>query len=174
MFDLQNEQFKLSSVNFRQELHGEDHVRACDLKFEGVVGNEVLIGFHKELRQMLFKKDESPDLVDQLQPDALTALRFPRLGTLKYDWEGTGYTLAIDYGLGEKSNIVLAECKIDGIRIDPMQGGSVRLGFRVICHPDGKQVDPLTDMLQSDVEITVTPPEPTSVQELFGDEQKAA
>lgn len=173
MFDLRNATFKLSSVNFRQELHGEDHVRACDLKFEGTVGNDVLIAFHPELRAMLFKKNEDPDLIEQTEPKALTALRFPRLGTLKYDWEGSGYTLAIDYGLGDKSNIVLAECQIDGIRIDPMQGGSVRIGFRVICHPDGKQVDPLTEMLQSDVVISATPPEPTSLGELFG-EQAAA
>ena len=173
MLDLQSCILKMSSVNFRQELHGEDHVRACDLKFEGVVGNDVLIAFHPELRAMLFKKDEQPDLVDQATPEALTALRFPRLGTLKYDWEGTGYTLTIDYGLGDKSNIVLAECKVDGIRIDPMQGGSVRLGFRVICHPDGKQVDPLTEMLQGDVTLSVTPPEPTTVQELFGESKTA-
>lgn len=173
MFDLQNTTFKLSSVNFRQELHGDDHVRACDLKFEGNVGNDALIAFHPELRTMLFKKSDDPDLVEQTEPEALTALRFPRLGTLKYDWEGTGYTLTIDYGLGEKSNITLAECQIDGIRIDPMQGGSVRLGFRVICHPDSKQVDPLTDMIQSDVVVTATPPAPTSVQELFGEQQTA-
>jgi hypothetical protein len=173
MLDLQNCILKMSSVNFRQELHGEDHVRACDLKFEGVVGNDVLIAFHPELRSMLFKKNDQPDLVDQADPEALSALRFPRLGTLKYDWEGTGYTLTIDHGLGDKSNIVLGDCKLDGIRIDPMQGGSVRLAFRVICHPDGKHVDPLTEKLQSDVEISVTPPAPTTVQELFNESSAA-
>lgn len=174
MLDLQNEIFKLASVNLRAEIHGEDRVPACDLKFEGVVANDVLPYFHPELRQFLFKKDESPDLVDQAQPEALTALRFPRLGTLKYDHEGTGYKVTVAYGIGGPSDIALADCKVDSFRIDPMQGGSVRLGFRVICHPDSEQVGKLSELIQQDVEINVTPPEPTTLGELFNEDKKAA
>lgn len=169
MFELTNHKMKLSSVNPRAEMHGEERKPACDLKFDVDCASDVLIHFHSELRQMLFKKDETPDLVDQAQPDALTALRFPRLGTLKYDWEGTGYTVTIDYGLGEKSNIIIGDCTIDGLRIDPMNGGSVKIGFRVICHPESKQFGQLCELIQQDMEVTVTPPEAKTVQELFKD-----
>ncbi len=174
MFELTRTKMKLSSVNPRAEIHGEERKPACDLKFEVTCGNDVLIDFHPELRGMLFKKDEQPDLVDQANPEALTALRFPRLGTLKYDWEGVGYKLTIDYGIGGKSDIVLGECQVDSMRIDPMNGGSVRLGFRVICHPESKQMGQLCELIQQDIEVSVTPPEPETLEELFGEEKQAA
>ena len=118
---------------------------------------------------MLFKVEENPDLVQQTQLDALTALRFPRLGTLKYDWEGAGYTLTIGYGIGGKSDINISDCQIDSFRIDPMNGGSVKLAFRIICHPDSPQFGQLRELIQQEVEITLDPPDATTVQELFGD-----
>lgn len=169
MFDLPKQTVKLASLNARAKVHGDERKPAFDLKFEAVCGNDVLIAFHPELRTMLFKKDENPDLVDQINQDALTALRFPKMGTIKWDWEGIGYNVTVDYGLGDDSDIKLGDCKVDGIRIDPMNGGSVTLGFRVICHPESDDVDRLCEFIQRDVEISVTPPEPTSVQELFGD-----
>jgi hypothetical protein len=172
MLELTKHQVKLSSVNPRAEIHGEERKPACDLKFEVTCANDVLIHFHPELRTTLFKKDEQPDLIDQAQPEALTALRFPKMGTVKWDWEGTGYTLTIDYGIGGKSDIKLGDCQVDQIRIDPMNGGSVKLGFRAICHPESKQFGQLCELIQQDVEITLTPPEPTSVQELFGEDSE--
>ena len=169
MFDLPKQTVKLVSLNARAEVHGEARKPAFALKFEAVCDNKTLIAFHPELRNMLFKKDETPDLVDQLEPEALTALRFPKMGTVKWDWEGSGYTVTVDYGLGEKSDIKLGDCKVDGIRIDPMNGGSVQLGFRVICHPESEDVGRLCEFIQRDIEISVTPPEPQTVQELFGD-----
>jgi len=175
VFDLENHNAKLSSVNPRAEIHGEERKPACDLKFEVTCANDVLIHFHPELRSLLFKKDEQPDLIDQAQPtEALTALRFPKMGTIKWDWQGIGYKLTIDYGMGGQSNIVLGECEVDSMRIDPMNGGSVKLGFRVICHPESKQMGQLCELIQQEVEISVTPPEPTTVQELFGEEKEAA
>jgi hypothetical protein len=79
MFEL-NQTARLTSVNARAEIHGEDRKPAFDLKIEASMANDALIDFHPELRQFLFKKDDTPDLVDQINPDALTALRFPKMG----------------------------------------------------------------------------------------------
>ena len=54
-----------------------------------------------------------------------------------------------------------------------MNGGSVTVSFRVIAHPDTADVGKLCEFIQRDIELTVTPPAPTTVHELFG-EQKAA
>lgn len=169
MFELKNHVAKLASVNPRAEIHGEERKPACDLKFEVDCTNDILMDFHPELRAMLFKKSDDPDLVEQTEPEALTALRFPRLGTLKYDWEGVGYSLSIGYGIGGKSDIKLGDCQVDSMRIDPMNGGTVKLVFRVTCHPESKQMGQLCELIQQEVTINVTPPEPTSVQELFGE-----
>lgn len=173
MFDLNTAQVKLCAINARAELHGEDAKPAFDLKIEATLPSDSLIAFHPELRTTLFKKDESPDLVDAINPDALTVLRFPKLGALKWDWEGTGYSVVVGYGIGGESDIKLNDCKVDHFKFEPLNGGSVLIAFRVIAHPDTADVGKLCEFIQRDIELTVTPPAPTTVHELFG-EQKAA
>jgi hypothetical protein len=173
MFELTKAKVKLTSINARAEIHGEDRKPAFDIMFEAKSGNDVLTPFHSELRSMLYKKNETPDLVDQVEGDALTALRFPKMGTIKWEQEYTGYTVTVDYGLGGKSDIKLAEVKLDKFKFIPQEGGTVAVIFRVIAHPETEDVGRLCEFIQREVEITITPPEPTSVHELFG-EQKAA
>jgi hypothetical protein len=174
MFDLDQATVKLASVNARAEKHGEDTKPALDLKIEASCSSSVLIHFHPELRQHLFKKDENPDLVDQvIEGDGLTVLRYPKMGALKWDWEGTGYTATVDYGMGGDSNIQLNDVKVDHFAFEPQNGGSVAVTFRIIAHPDTDDVGKLCEFIQRDIELTLTPPEPKNVHELFG-EQKAA
>lgn len=171
MFEFQGKA-KLSSVNARAEAHGDKRVPAYDLKFEAACSNDALVYFHPELRQMLYKKDETPDLVDQANPEALTALRFPKLSPLKWDWEGTGYAVTIPFGIGGPSNIKLGDCKIDDFRFSPQNGGTVIVSFRVICHPETTDVGRICEYIQQDIDgLDVQPPEAKSVQELFGEEK---
>jgi len=65
MFEL-SQQVKLVSVNARAEIHGEERKSAFDLSFQAECSNDVLIHFHPQLRQMLFKKNDNPDLVQQI------------------------------------------------------------------------------------------------------------
>lgn len=173
MFDLSTTQVKLANVNPRAELHGEDPKPAFDLKIEATLPSDALIQFSPELRQMLYKKDENPDLVDQISPEALTVLRFPKLGPLKWDWEGSGYAVTVGYGIGGDSDIQLPDCKVDHFKFEPLNGGSVLITFRIIAHPETADVGKLCEFIQQNIELTVTPPAPTTVHELFG-EQKAA
>lgn len=160
---------KLASVNPRAEIHGEDRVPACDLKIEASCDSDVLIYFHSELRGMLYKPADNPDLIEQTEPEKPTSLRFTKLGPLKWDWEGSGYTLTIDYGLGDKSNIVLGDCKIDGIRIDPQNGGTVNLSLRVIAHPEADDMGKLCELIQRDIDIDLAPPAAEKPADLFKD-----
>jgi hypothetical protein len=45
MFSLENQNAKLTSVNPRAEIHGQDRKMAVDLKFEVKVSNDVLSFF---------------------------------------------------------------------------------------------------------------------------------
>jgi len=169
MLELTGQQAKLSSINPRAEIHGEDRKPACDLKFEVACSSDVLLHFNSELRQFVFKAQEDPDLVEQSGDDKLTALRFPRLAPLKWDWDGSGYTLSIDYGLGGKSDIVLYDCKVDGIKLEPKNGGTVQMSFRVIAHPEAAEMGRLCELIQQNVDITLAPPEASTADELFKD-----
>lgn len=167
MFDL-DQTVKLANVNPRAEKHGEDTKPALDLKIEAMCPSSALIHFHSELRQHLFKKDENPDLVDQVtEGESLTQLRYPKLGPLKWDWEGIGYTAVVDYGLGGASNIVLEEVKLDHFCFEPQNGGSVAITFRMTVHADADDVGKLCEFIQRDIELKLTPPEAKTADDLF-------
>lgn len=169
MFDL-NQTVKLANVNLRAEKHGEETRAAVDLKIEATCPSSTLIHFHPELRQHLFKKDENPDLIDQVvEGDGLTLLRYPKLGALKWDWEGAGYAGVIVYGLGDQeSNIDLGnELKVDHVVLQPMNGGSVGITFRVVAHPEPEDIGKLSELIQREIDIKLTPPAPAKASDLF-------
>jgi hypothetical protein len=169
MFELK-QLVKLANVNPRAELHGEDPKPAFDLKIEATCPSTVLVAFHPELRQHLFKKDENPDLADQATDgDGMTVLRYPKMGAIKWDWEGAGYTATVDYGLGGESNIVLRDCKVDHFKIEAQNGGSVVITFRIIAHPESEDVGKLCEFIQRDIELVLAAPEPATLGQLFGE-----
>lgn len=169
MFELKETVVKLVNVNPRAELHGDEHKLASDLKMSVTCTNTVLDHFHPDLRALLYKRDENPDLVDQIDPDALTSLRFPRLDALAWDWSGAGYELTVDWGMGGDSNIVLSDVEVDKFKIEAQEGGSVVLTFRVIAHPDADVLGPLCELMQQEITVWLTPPAPETLQELFGE-----
>jgi hypothetical protein len=91
------------------------------------------------------------------------------LGPIKWDWEGSGYTLTVAYGLGGPSDIKLADCKVDGFKFEAQNGGTVNVMFRVIVHPEQPDVGKLCEMIQQNIDISLTPPAPETVQQLFGE-----
>lgn len=174
MFDL-SQTVKLANLNPRAEKHGEDTKPALDLKIEATCPSSVLIHFHSELRQHLFMKDPNPDLVDQAtENDGLTVLRYPKMGAIKWDWEGAGYTATVDYGMGGESNIVLEDVKVDHFTIEAMNGGSVAIAFRIIAHPDPEDVGKLCEFIQREIDLVLTPPEAKTADDLFPDNMRKA
>jgi hypothetical protein len=177
MFQLTDHKAKLTNVNPRAEMHGDQPKPAFDLMIEAACPNTVLNSFHPELRAMLYKTNENPDLADQVtDSDGQTSLRLPKLGSLKWDQEYAGYAVTVDYGMGGDSNIVLSDVKVDKFKFTAQEGGTVIVCCRIIAHPDEKVIGPLCNFIQRDIVLSITPPEPSTVQELFGEEppKKAA
>lgn len=174
MFSIPNLKTQLASVNARAEKHGKDHKPAFDLKLVCSMPNDVLIDFHPTLRSMLYKPADTPDLVDQADPDALTALRLPKLGKLKWDYEVEGYELRVAYGIGGPSDINLCDCKVHKVSFMPMEGGTVSVECTVIAHPERNDVGRLCELIRQTVEMDLVPPAPQSLGELFGEDRKAA
>lgn len=169
MFEINNLKTQLVSVNPRAECHGEERKPAFDLKLACAMPNDVLIEFHPELRGMLYKKPDDPDLAEQGMSEALTALRFPKLGKLKWDFESEGYSLRVAYGIGGPSDIFLTDCKVHKVTFEPQNGGTVSVTCTVIAHPEREDVGRLCDLIQQTVEMDLLPPPPATVQELFGE-----
>ena len=157
MFSLKRQSAKLTSVNPRAEIHGEDRVPAVDLKFEITSSNDVLSEFHPSLRSMLYERPSDPDLADD--GESLTQLRFKLLGPLKYAAEFAGYTLRVHWGVSGHDDIVLGDCAVDGFRFDCQDGGSVTVGYRVIAHPSERDMGRLCGMIQREIEISLLEPD---------------
>jgi hypothetical protein len=175
MFFEFNQTAKITGINPRAELHGEDPKPACDIIFEASMANTVLNRFAPGLLDAIYKQDENPDLVDQVEEaQGLRVLRFPGMSAFKWEFQGTGYKLTVDYGLGDdESNIKLGDITIDKFKLEPQQGGSVLVRWRTVAHPTEKDIGKLYGLIQRDVDLVLTPPEPKTVGELFGDAPKA-
>lgn len=167
MFQILTLPTQLASVNARAECHGDEKKPAFDLKLICAMPNDVLNDFHPDLQYMLYTTPTDPDLVEQSTPGAFTALRFPKLGKLKWDFETEGYSLRVAYGIGGPSDIKLGDCKVHKVSFEPQNGGTVSVSCTVIAHPESADVGRLCEMIQQTVEMDLTPPDPKNVQELF-------
>lgn len=158
-FDISNTKATLIHYSPRAEIHGPDKVPAGDLKVRADLTNDSLALFHPTLKHMLFCKDApaNADLADQATTDE-KFVRFPQLPMLKWDGEIKGATVTIHQGISPKADIVLDLCDVDNFSIEPKQGGTVTVTFRIQAHPDEKQSGKLCGLIGTDIEISVDSP----------------
>lgn len=154
---------KLLNVNPRPELHGEDKKTAADLKLEVMVPNKELGQFHAGLLHALYEKDAAQaDLVSKEDEDHVTMLRYPTLGLpLKWIGEQVGGQVIVHRGIGPKSDLELDGVVVNEFRLEPIQGGTLGIIFRVQFHPEEKAI----------ITVSVIPPQP---EPAFSDEERAA
>ncbi|HEU6454744.1 MAG TPA: hypothetical protein VN201_04720, partial [Roseateles sp.] len=118
--------------------------------------------FSETMRHALYKAAE--DAGDNLPGiDAPTPLLRTRgLEKIKLKTpDMVGYRLVVDHGIGDDSAIDLHDCKIDKWSLEPFEGGSVELSFRVgTSDIDETWAGRLAMKLGQEVEITIHAPEP--------------
>lgn len=124
-------QVSFTNVHTWPEFHGEDRVRAIAIAMTVEGGNQLLdaiepglLVHHYTNRAAAAGQDKLPELIA-----ALPNLRFPKLPTsYRYakDDKPRGYTLEIDFGLGDR-NIVLEDCVRGSLSYEIQEGGSVKI-----------------------------------------------
>jgi len=161
MLNLEKQAGQFQNLNLRPEKHGDENVPGADLKISITVPNDTLAEFHPSLKSFLFR-DTDPEL-DDLADRATEGprLRFGRkMDVLRWKHEIVGAHLTIHYGTDSKeSNVVLDDVTVDHFQIEPMDGGSVVLTFRVKCNPDEKAVGKLSTLMGGEIEFSLVPPE---------------
>lgn len=160
MFNLDNALVRIANVNPRAEKHGDENKLACDLKIEVKAPNSVLDAFHKDLRKALYRKPASGEQQDLIEgAEGLTAVKFPRVGELRWDEDFPGYDIKIGApGLGLIEPLELVDVTVKKLAFEPLEGGSVAITFNVICHPDSDEIGQLCQLIQEEAEVTLTPP----------------
>ena len=83
-----------------------------------------------------------------------------KLGTLHWNHDLTGYTLCIDHGMGAKSNLEIEDATLSCFRIDPKDGGTIVLGFKLEAQDVPEKVfGKLATLKNREVNILLTAPE---------------
>lgn len=155
----------LSNVNVRSELHGKEHVPAVDLKFSATLANTALDDLVPDLREMLYRALRQDERVEQPELEAIEPLtptpllRCDELEPLKLKPVLSGYTATVPWGVNDDTAIVLENCSVDAFVVDALQGGSVKLGFRVqAANVSDSALGRLGVMMGQETHLTLAPP----------------
>lgn len=159
---------KLASINIRSEKHGPEALNpAVDLTYTMDVPNTMLAVFDGHLLSALYFRSEAAEgdgkqgEIEGMEAASLPNLRFPFMGTISWGKEFSGFTHTIQHGLGGKSDIHLMDCKVNGFKLEPKEGGTVALKFRVQCatNLNEKTMGKLALLAQNEVPIMLIAPE---------------
>lgn len=169
MISFNNTTAKILSVNPRAEKHGDENVLAGDLKFQIKAHSKILHSFSPMLREFFYQPDNDDQASLDMGEDNLTSLRHPEIPAIPWLYEGEGYKLRLDYGLGGDSDVKLHDVKIGKFSLTPQEGGTVIVGFRAQSQLDADTIGKLCDLIQGEVKIDLVPP---TEQEQFALEEK--
>jgi hypothetical protein len=165
MVQLDEAHVRMTSKNDRIEKHGETDVLACDLEFRWETANDQLALFSPTLLSSIYMAD--PDM-DRKKGGALpgvektlTKLKNPEIKTYKWDGHEIVGGKFLIHGVVSGKDMTFGEANVGKWRIDPREGGTVNILFRVQINPEHKQRGHLMDLLeQGTCTISVIPPEP--------------
>lgn len=149
----------LKSLTPRQEHHGEEIVVALSMRLEVTGPNTLLDSLSPKLRHALYEAVEGQEQLPGVEAST-PLLRFNAFDhhSLKASFEG--WTLKVAHGVDEDEPIALGGAKVDAFRIEAMQGGTVKLSFRVGTNDiSSEEIGLLCGKLGSEVSITLHAPE---------------
>jgi len=165
MFDLRQATATVRNLNLRAEKHGDDDLPAADLKIDTKQPNGILSEFGSQLRDAFYWRAPTAE-GDQVGLDGVDEvsdrpnLRCPEVaGPFDLTYEGAGYTIVIDHGLGgKKSDIEIDDCKVNHLKFEPHEGGTVTLTMRIQFAIDEKLSGKLAMLLGREIKIDVISP----------------
>lgn len=137
-----------------------DEHPGAQLLLQATLACGVLAMFDGFLPGMLFRKPESNKQanLEGVESAELSAIgeHVKRLGWV---YEQTGCTVLIDYGMGERSNLNLTDCKAHRVSFAPKEGGSVLVQWTVDAPALSDETrGKLTGLKSTDVQMTMLAP----------------
>lgn len=137
-FTIPDADVKLGHLNVRTEKHGTDDITAVDLRLHWATSNVALGMFHPDLREALYAAEPGQQKrvagVEAVMPVRL----FPSMAPVKWTTEAVNRRLVIKWGIDGNTDLVLDDCTADSFVIQPLEGGTVDLTFRVraVCEDE--------------------------------------
>lgn len=163
MFQCTKQNSTITSVNLRNELHGDEQVGAVDIGITMAVPNTMLEMFDPNLVSTFYRGAVSGQAeLDGRLPD----LKFADLAMpVKWGYVGSGYEIALDYGMNDDRQLMFIKCQVDKFKFDMKEGGQVDIALRIIAHPKAEDVGELYELLGDEVNLTLVPPRPVNETE---------
>lgn len=157
-FRFTSEPVSIVNVNFRLEKHGDDNVPACDIRCEMRRENVALDIIDPALLDMLYV-DDFPDHAKTTKAlagmERKSHLRVPTLSK-PIELARELVNVAVDIPWGLKAVIHLHDAKVNKWQVEPQEGGTVTIRFRIQCEIDPKDASKLVGLwLGGDVELSM-------------------
>jgi hypothetical protein len=150
---------RLNTVTPRSEHHGEDEKPAVTLGVEVTTSGAILDTIDKDLRGRAFKRNGTKPLPGM--EDALTVLACNSIEYIAVAKKFEGWTLEVDTDIDDEKAMTFGGCKIDKLKVEPLQGGSVKLRMRIGTNDiDAASSGMLNMHVGQPIWIKVTPPKP--------------
>lgn len=133
----------------------------AQLLLQARMAADVLTAFDGSLKSHLYRKPMDPkqreiDGADSLEPTALAE----HVKRIRWEYEQTGCTIEIDYGLGGKRNLPLTDCRVHRVIIKPLPGGAVELQWTVDAPALSDEVrGKLTGYKSTEISMTIVGPD---------------
>lgn len=138
MFELQEEESKITKLGPRDEKHGDNDVLAVDVYIHVLMPNTSLVMFHSMLRSFLFyRRDESQ--AELMEDDHRPDVRFPELKVFAWHVAYKHAQLTVHHGSKKKYDIVFEDCTLDRFKLEPRKNGQCMVMFRAQVHPTEEQ-----------------------------------
>ena len=165
MLELSRHTMKIAHLNLRTELHGDEEVSAVDIKLSFDVPNHVLEQLSPGLRDSFFEAPDDPDL---LGPDAqhLTHVKYPKLGTVKWDGEVSPVGVEIHTGNGKgKGDLIFPDATFGKLTVTFKEGGTCSCTARAQVQPSPDEVGKLSALLKHEVPVSLDSSQAVDVDE---------
>jgi len=121
---------RLTSVTNRTEKHGDEDVPAVSLACEISAANTMLDGIDPGLRHALYKAVDGQDELPGVEP-ATPVLRSNVIDAVALTTSHEGWRLLVDDGIDDTTPMEFEGVKVDKLKVDAKQGGSIVLKLRL-------------------------------------------
>lgn len=149
----------VASVTNRQETHGEDKCPAVSIGLELICANTILDQIDPKLRPSLYMANEAQEQLPGIEPST-PVLRCNSIEQVTLPTKHEGWTLQVDDGIDDTTPMTFAAVKVDKLRVEPHQGGSVTLRLRCgTSDIDAERLGKLGMHNGQSIWITLTAPE---------------
>ena len=155
MFELSKHKCKVSHLNLRGEMHGEDEVLTLDVKLQADVPNDFLSYLAPTLKWSLYDKahDAQGELIET--EGHMPRLRYSSFPPLPWKGEMDKASFVV-HGV-KKSDDRQFEARVHKLLLDCKDGGTVAITFTATVYPTGEESGALAVLLGQEVKISVRP-----------------